>query len=1277
VIPELDPSRGLLPPGRYRASQAEVNKRFVDARGEQRQRVWRDWESATSLLRRHVHLNAAWLGAVPKEGLPATPLYQAHNSTADFTTTAEVARPLDGKPDGWRALVAVKWDEAGPREGGHIFELLKENKQVYLLDIDPKTGKQVKALWPPSGWSDALVARGEDNKLLMVAGYLNHEGEGITLPPPDGHPERAAAAEHIGPTTGSDEWWEPYARDTFAGLFPGHDEVQRIASLSHTLWGWWTRLEQHEWRRTGEGVFSNFENEVININHELNTLPPAEVVGRFAREVIRTNLPPLVDTSSREARIQSVLDNHRAWIRHTSSRESYVQSRLDDHGVWILHTADVQREILAKDRTADINPLYDLPKKLHPWIEAVYDAHFESGGMNLPLEENMRAHRMIGIRIGFLPTPEDPETTYAEFYGRQYDERFPPPPDDPGPPQPGGPGQPPSPGLDPATGSHPQPPGDSRADSGPDQLGSHQDGPDVSGREDATTAGASPDTSQASQAGGGNGRGDVAGPSAAQHGSGEHVKLHAADSPDLGTRLPHTTPTDVVGYRFDGGADEPPVQPAAADKIGRTAAGHHDPAASSEQRSDEGVSARHVDSDEDLVGRRSVAGLPAGTASVPHAPAADSGPDAAGVVARSPGFAPSNPQPETRAGLVASTDTGQPAAEPPVTPAGRIADTVMQAGADMAHRGAEHVAGGPVVGTSEHAAQAQPDQLGPDGYVASRAEDVPGSDQRDRSRVVPGSRDDSAARDSARPGPGQRGWLRVVAGRTDESAARGNSVPAAMGARGRLHVVTGGLRDLAHTGSARSDGVADAGPTGRDSLRPNGIVHGQPVDVEKIGLVAGRADGGAAVLDRGVDEHEDAPAGRHAGGDARSSGVEPVKNCAVAVWEDTSAAYKAHGREYPFKERLSEWVSQQRHDGSKSMYSEGYLKSVEDYLDGGAVPKQGLPATPLYEAHNSDVRFTATAEVARPLAGKPDGWRALVAVKWKGGEREGGHIFELLKENKQVFLLDIDPKTGQRVKALWPPSGWSDALVARGEDDKLLMVAGYLNHKGEGMTLPPHDDHPERAAAAEHVGLTAGSRDWNPFARHPFARVFPGHDEVQQIASLSHTLQDWWSMRKEWRVTHTGERVFSNREDKVINMGNTMNTLPPEWVVGRFARQLMRIGLPPSHGFSRESYIQSSLDDDGTVAFVCTIVQREILAAGGRDINPLYDLPEGLRESIGRIYDAHRELGRGLPIAEYDRAGRMIGIYIGLSRTPEDPNITYAIRYGREYDERFPADEAP
>jgi hypothetical protein len=61
VIPDLDPRQGMLPPGRYRATRDEVYQRFVHGQGTVRGRLWRDWGSATTLLCRHVHVNAAWL----------------------------------------------------------------------------------------------------------------------------------------------------------------------------------------------------------------------------------------------------------------------------------------------------------------------------------------------------------------------------------------------------------------------------------------------------------------------------------------------------------------------------------------------------------------------------------------------------------------------------------------------------------------------------------------------------------------------------------------------------------------------------------------------------------------------------------------------------------------------------------------------------------------------------------------------------------------------------------------------------------------------------------------------------------------------------------------------------------------------------------------------------------------------------------------------------------------------------------------------------------------
>jgi hypothetical protein len=336
-------------------------------------------------------------------------------------------------------------------------------------------------------------------------------------------------------------------------------------------------------------------------------------------------------------------------------------------------------------------------------------------------------------------------------------------------------------------------------------------------------------------------------------------------------------------------------------------------------------------------------------------------------------------------------------------------------------------------GATEMDRAAQAGRLETQSHVPSRAEDVPGS--------------------------GARGGLRLVPGRTDESAARGDSALATPDQRGRLHVVTGDLGHLAAEDSAHPQGAAGAGAGGRGFMRHSAVPGDPLADVEDLDLVAGRDGGGVALLERGSDQHDGVPAGSDAGGDAVES-VSPLENCAVAVWKDTSAAFE---REYPFKDRLRDWVSQQRH-GSK--YSKDYLESVEEYLNGGSVPKEGLSAKPLYQAHNSAAHFTTSDTVAHPPAGKPGGWRrAIVAVKWaEGGPREGGHIFELEKEeNGEVFFLD--PQAQERVP--WPPSWWTDGLVARRDDGTPLMVAGYLDHNGDALVRL--DQAPERAAAAEDV----------------------------------------------------------------------------------------------------------------------------------------------------------------------------------------------------------------
>jgi hypothetical protein len=66
VIPALDPATGLLPLGRHRCSESEVEAAFVSAAefatSPTRPEIWRDWEAALQLLRAAVTVHAAWLG---------------------------------------------------------------------------------------------------------------------------------------------------------------------------------------------------------------------------------------------------------------------------------------------------------------------------------------------------------------------------------------------------------------------------------------------------------------------------------------------------------------------------------------------------------------------------------------------------------------------------------------------------------------------------------------------------------------------------------------------------------------------------------------------------------------------------------------------------------------------------------------------------------------------------------------------------------------------------------------------------------------------------------------------------------------------------------------------------------------------------------------------------------------------------------------------------------------------------------------------------------------
>lgn len=83
VIPELGPD-GVLPPGRYRATREQLRARFVDDRGPIRAELWRDWEVATNLLARHVHVNAAWMHGPFLSGDPDPPAVHCVYWAEDF-----------------------------------------------------------------------------------------------------------------------------------------------------------------------------------------------------------------------------------------------------------------------------------------------------------------------------------------------------------------------------------------------------------------------------------------------------------------------------------------------------------------------------------------------------------------------------------------------------------------------------------------------------------------------------------------------------------------------------------------------------------------------------------------------------------------------------------------------------------------------------------------------------------------------------------------------------------------------------------------------------------------------------------------------------------------------------------------------------------------------------------------------------------------------------------------------------------------------------------------
>lgn len=60
MIPEINRDTDALPPGRYHATQSEIEAVFLTS--PRRRELWQEWQEATALLNSAVEIATAWLG---------------------------------------------------------------------------------------------------------------------------------------------------------------------------------------------------------------------------------------------------------------------------------------------------------------------------------------------------------------------------------------------------------------------------------------------------------------------------------------------------------------------------------------------------------------------------------------------------------------------------------------------------------------------------------------------------------------------------------------------------------------------------------------------------------------------------------------------------------------------------------------------------------------------------------------------------------------------------------------------------------------------------------------------------------------------------------------------------------------------------------------------------------------------------------------------------------------------------------------------------------------
>lgn len=178
----------------------------------------------------------------------------------------------------------------------------------------------------------------------------------------------------------------------------------------------------------------------------------------------------------------------------------------------------------------------------------------------------------------------------------------------------------------------------------------------------------------------------------------------------------------------------------------------------------------------------------------------------------------------------------------------------------------------------------------------------------------------------------------------------------------------------------------------------------------------------------------------------------------------------------------------------------------------------------------------------------------------------------------------------------------------------------------------------------------------------------PINEEAWKIASKSPTLLDEWEKLKAdgWGFTFKpNEGTYTRYGDsghsgKVINIDPSLKNDPAQ-LVNAISHEIghARYGAPNIDRSSRDSCIQSQLDNEGAATMNMIKVEREILANGGPDIVR----PGGSDDKFERIYDTYLQAG-GTQGA-YQTAITAIGRHFGSLHPSTEPASTYDDYYGQ------------